>query len=137
MRLRPLRLLPIAYGWLMKHPIEHEISDSYVSPVLSDCDVRRDLIKVLKGVSPQYTLAAAHKLGAFTRPVLITWAPEGRFFPFEYARKLAAAFPDARLKPIEDSYTFVPEDQPQRLAQLITAFVRESTGSVRRFLGIL
>jgi len=34
-------------------------------------------------------------------------------------------FPNARLELIEDSYTFVSEDQPDKLAQLIAAFIRE------------
>jgi pimeloyl-ACP methyl ester carboxylesterase len=57
--------------------------------------------------------------------VLIAWAPEDRFFKFEHAERLAATIPDARLERIEDSWTYVSEDQPERLAELIAAFVRE------------
>ena len=39
--------------------------------------------------------------------------------------ELAAAFPNARLEKIPDSKTFIPEDQPERLAALIASFVRE------------
>jgi hypothetical protein len=34
------------------------------------------------------------------------------------------------LERIEDSWTFVPEDQPERLAQLIAAFAREPVEAV-------
>ena len=43
-------------------------------------------------------------------------------FPIALAHRLAAVLPDARVEPIEDSYTFVPEDQPDRLAELIVEF---------------
>jgi pimeloyl-ACP methyl ester carboxylesterase len=61
--------------------------------------------------------------------VLIAWAPEDRFFKFRYAERLAAAIPDARLVRIEDSRTFVCEDQPERLAQEIAPFVTETTST--------
>ena len=57
--------------------------------------------------------------------MLLAWAPEDRFFKLRYAERLAEAFPDARLELIDDSYTFVPVDQPQRTAELIAAFARE------------
>ena len=60
------------------------------------------------------------------RPVLLAWAPEDRFFKIEYARRLAADLPDARIETILDSRTFVPIDQPTRTAELIGAFVREA-----------
>jgi hypothetical protein len=32
--------------------------------------------------------------------------------------------PDATLEEIDDSYTFIAQDQPERLAEVIAAFVR-------------
>jgi pimeloyl-ACP methyl ester carboxylesterase len=58
--------------------------------------------------------------------VLVTWASGDRHFRWELAERLAMAFPDARLERIEDSYTFVAVDQPERTAQAIRAFVRET-----------
>ena len=59
------------------------------------------------------------------RPTLIAWAEEDRFFKLSFAERLADAIPGARLERIPDSYTFVSEDQPERLAELISAFSRE------------
>lgn len=120
LRLRPIQRSPIAYGWIAKRPIDGAALDSYVEHLAS---VRRDSVKVLKGISTRYTMAAGDKLGEFKRPVLIAWAPEGRFFPFKHAQKLSEAFADARLERVEDSYDFVSEDQPKRLAELITTFM--------------
>ena len=120
-----VRQLPIAFGWLAKRPIEPEIWDSYLASARTNRAVLRDAIKYLKGVPRNHTLAASSNLGRFTPPVLIAWASEDRVFPFKLAEKLGRAFPNARLERIEDSYTFVPEDQPQRLGQLIAAFMRQ------------
>jgi len=124
MRWRALRRLPIAFGWLAKRPFDAAVSDSFADPVLSNRAVRDDVIKVLKGISPQHTLAAAEKLKDFHKPVLLAWAPEDRLFPVEYARRLAAALPDARLELIADSYTFIPLDQPTALAEQIQDLIR-------------
>jgi pimeloyl-ACP methyl ester carboxylesterase len=125
MRFRPLRGLPIAFGWLTKRPLEHEASESYVRPVISNAGVRRDAGKFIKGIDSGALQAAAPNLKMFDRPVLITWAADDRFFKIDLGKRLAAAFPNARFEVIDDSRTFVPEDQPDRLAELIAAFARE------------
>src|SRR5262249_34782526 len=119
MRWPVVRGLPNAFGLLTKRPLERVVSDNYVGPVISKPLIRREVTKVLKGISPSYTLAAATKLANFKKPVLLAWAPEDRFFPFAHAERLREIFPDARLERIDNSYTFVPEDQPERLAELI------------------
>jgi pimeloyl-ACP methyl ester carboxylesterase len=125
MRLAPMRRLPIAFGWLIKRDFAGAPTREWVEPFLSDRAVRRDTVKLLKGIDPKYTLEAAEKLGAFERPALLAWAVEDRFFKLSYAERLADTIPGAQLERIEDSYTFVPEDQPERLAELIGAFARD------------
>jgi pimeloyl-ACP methyl ester carboxylesterase len=124
LRLRPARRLPFAFGWLTKRPIDRDAEDSYVLPPLSDAGVRRDAAKILRGADPKYTLEAAEKLRDFGSPTLLAWASEDRFFPPEHAERLAKIIPDARVEWIEDSYSFVSEDQPGRLAELIAGFAR-------------
>ena len=84
---------------------------------------------VCRALSPIYTLTAAEQLRSFSRPVLLVWPHEDRFFPYSYAERLAALLPDARLVPVEDSYTFVSEDQPEALVSAIVAFMAEKTAS--------
>jgi pimeloyl-ACP methyl ester carboxylesterase len=126
MRVAPLRRLPIAFGWLTKRPIPDDIvMDSYLRPYLQSTGVRRDALNLMADISSRYTMAAAQRFGEFTKPVLIAWAKEDRIFPMRDAERLREMFPYARLELIEDSYTFVPEDQPEKLAELIAAFMRE------------
>jgi pimeloyl-ACP methyl ester carboxylesterase len=122
MRLRPLRRLPIAYGWLSKEPLEQDAEDSYVLPVLTRGEIRRDLRRVLRGLDGKYTLDAAVRLTAFDKPVLIAWSADDRFFPPEHAERLAKVLPNSRLEWIEGARTFSPEDRPERLAELIASF---------------
>ena len=78
------------------------------------------------------TLATSSGLSAyisFQKPVLIAWGTEKDFFPTEYGERLARDFPDGRFERIEDSYTFVAEDQPERLATLIAEFARHPAGA--------
>jgi pimeloyl-ACP methyl ester carboxylesterase len=122
MRLRPLRRLPIAFGWLSRHAPEPEVSDGFVGPIASSAGVRHDATKIIRSISSKYTRAAAETFPSFAKPVLLAWAPDDRFFPMRLAERMAQAFPNARLERIEGSRTFVPEDQPERLAALIASF---------------
>jgi len=126
LRPRLLRRSPLAFGWLAKRPIDTLAEDSYVLAGLAERGVREELRRILPAIHPRHTREAADRLHAFDRPALIAWSKEDRFFPTRHAEELAATLPDARLEWIEDSYTFSPEDQPDRLADLIAGFVREA-----------
>ena len=125
LRLRAPRRLPIAFGWVSKRPIDRDAEDTYVLPVLTRGDIRKDLARIAKGVDSKYTLEAGRRLKEFDRPTLLAWSREDRLFPPGDAERLAAALPDARIEWIDDSYTFSAEDQPGRLSELIAGFVRE------------
>jgi pimeloyl-ACP methyl ester carboxylesterase len=129
LRLKVVRHAPNGFGWLVKSGPDAELTRAWVEPALKDAGVRRDIAKILRGISERYTMEAAQRLADFDRPTLIAWAPEDRFFKFEHAERLAATIPNARLERIEDSYTYVSLDQPRRLADLVSAFVRESQSS--------
>lgn len=116
---------PGAFGWLIKKDLDGAPLAEWTRPFLSDRAIRRDTVKVLKGISPRYTNEAAERLRSFDRPTMLAWAVEDRFFKLKFAERLAETIPGTRLERIEDSYTFVSEDQPERLAELIRAFARE------------
>jgi pimeloyl-ACP methyl ester carboxylesterase len=124
------RRLPLAYGWLMKQPHD-ELTGSWLASARSSATIRRQTATILTGMSARHTLGAARRFGEFTRPVLIVWAPEDRFFKLRDAERLASDFPNARLELVPDSYTFVPIDQPDRTAELIAGFVREPLGAAQ------
>jgi len=125
LRPRAARRLPPAFGWLTKRPIDAQAEDSYVLAALADDAILAELNDVLGGIDPRYTNEAADRLPGFDRPALLAWASEDKFFRDGIPEALASTLPNARLEWIDDSYTFVAEDQPERLAGLIAGFVRE------------
>ena len=113
MRIRVDARLPIAFGWLTK-----QAARARDLRLLRDAG---DLGAAASGATPQSSsgdIAGVHA-GRGTQ-VLETstgrscWrGPENdRFFKLESAQRLAKDFPNARLEVVEDSRTFLPEDQP-------------------------
>lgn len=122
MRLRALRRLPVAFGWLTKRG--DAAAARWIEPVLKQPEIRRDVVRVLRAIAadPRLLLRAAQVLPNFNRPALIIWASEDRVMPPEHGRRLAKLLPQAELVEVEDSYTLVPLDQPAKLAQIIRRF---------------
>ncbi|MFF0146372.1 pimeloyl-ACP methyl ester carboxylesterase [Amycolatopsis sulphurea] len=122
LRFKALYPLPFVFGWVTKRPIPDDIAREYLTPLRTSAGVRRDLRKLLRSVHPRHTLAAAERLRTFDRPVLLVWPPEEKLFPISLAHRLAELLPHAELVEVPDSYTFVPEDQPDVLAGHIKRF---------------
>jgi pimeloyl-ACP methyl ester carboxylesterase len=112
-----------AFAPFARTHIPDELIASWMHPATSDADVMRDLKKVTIGMNKRYTLEAAQKLRESELPILLTWAPGDRYFPLRYAERLANEAGNARIVQIPDAKTFVPLDQPQRLAEEIAGFV--------------
>jgi pimeloyl-ACP methyl ester carboxylesterase len=124
MRIKPLRRSPIAFGVLTKSRLSDELMDAWLDPGINDPKIREDARKFILGIDPKQTERAARDLERFASPTLFAWAPEDRWFKVAHADSLAAAMPDARVVRIPDAKTFVSIDQPDRLAEEITSFVR-------------
>jgi pimeloyl-ACP methyl ester carboxylesterase len=124
MRLRPVRRLPMAFGWLTKRG--DGATRRWIEPVLRQPEIRRDTVRVLRAIASdkQVLLEAAEGLPHFDRPALVVWASEDRVMPPDHGRRLAEVLPNSDLVEIPDSYTLLPLDQPERLAQTIRNFVR-------------
>jgi pimeloyl-ACP methyl ester carboxylesterase len=122
MRLRPVRRLPIAFGWLTKRG--DGATARWMRPVLTQPEIRRDTVRVLRAAAADKRLldAAAERLPEFKHPALIVWAEQDRVMPPEHGRRLAALLPEARLVEVADSYTLIPLDQPGRLASILREF---------------
>ena len=122
---------PLAYGWVLKRHPDKATMESWLVPGRRSAGVRRDLAKVFATVDARYTLEAAEKLRGFDKPVLLAWGGDDKLFPLEYAERFAREVPDGRVEVIPDSYTFVPQDQPEALAEAIRAFARRHWSSSR------
>jgi pimeloyl-ACP methyl ester carboxylesterase len=115
-----------AFKPFAKTKIPPELIASWMRPALSDPAVKRDATKVTVGMNKRYTLEAAERLSESRLPLLLTWAPGDKLFPISYAERLAKETPNARIVEIPDASTFVPLDQPRRLADEIATFVESN-----------
>jgi pimeloyl-ACP methyl ester carboxylesterase len=123
MRLRLVRRLPFAFGWLTKRG--DAMTARWMKPILEQAAIRRDIVAALRAAAkdPGFLLEAAERLPRYDRPALVVWASEDRVMPPEHGRRLAKLLPRGRLVEIADSYTLIPLDQPAALARSLREFV--------------
>jgi len=129
MRLRALRRLPLALGWMTKRPVPHEVTDAWLRPLLTQREIRRDLIKYVRTGTKRDMIEATERLRSFDRPALVIWAAEDRVMPLDHGRRLAQLLPRGQLVEISDSYTLIPEDQPAELARALRDFLAAEAGA--------
>lgn len=125
MRLRPLRRLPLAFGWLT---LRGDVATArWMLPLLTQSGIRRDAVAVIRALTANsdVLLDAAESLAGIPQPVLLIWAGRDRVMPLETGQRLAAILPRARLVQIADSYTLVPLDQPIALAGHLREYIQE------------
>jgi pimeloyl-ACP methyl ester carboxylesterase len=123
MRATAVRHSPAGFGLLVNKPLDAEQTRAWVEPCLSDPAIREDVARFAQKVDPQDLNAASGRLGDFQGPALLVWGAGDRFFKLDYARRLRDTFADARLVEIDKGRTFVPHDEPARLAEEIAGFV--------------
>ncbi len=118
-----LRRSPLGFGLLSRRPLADDLTGDWVAPLRRRA-IRADVIATIRAIDSRDTLAAAERLRERPLPLLLAWAPGDRFFPLRHAERLAEIVPGAQLELMHASRTFVPQDEPERLAQLIDGFMR-------------
>lgn len=122
MRSTALRHSRAGFGGLVNEPLDPEQTWGWVEPCLTDAGVRKDVARFAQHVDPQDLQAASNRLGNFDGPALLVWGAADPFFKLADARRLRDALGDARLVEVDGGRTFVPHDEPIRLAQEIATF---------------
>jgi pimeloyl-ACP methyl ester carboxylesterase len=125
----PFRIGPVArraFAPFARTKIPDELIASWMSPATEDSGVMRDLKKVTAGMNKRHTLAAAEKLRGSQLPIRLLWGPGDKYFPISYAERLAGEAGNAEIVQIPNAKTFVPLDQPERVAEEIAGFVGNS-----------
>ncbi|HKP90166.1 MAG TPA: alpha/beta hydrolase [Thermoleophilaceae bacterium] len=119
LRRRGVQRLPLVYGWVVKRHPPPEVMRGWIEPGLRDLGVRRDFGKAFRATRVSQTLEAARALTRFDKPALVVWQTERTLiYPIRHGRRLAEIL-RAPLELVDDSYVYVPEDRPARLAELI------------------
>jgi pimeloyl-ACP methyl ester carboxylesterase len=122
--LRARTMRGVLLATVARRRVDNAVLDAYFAPLINDPGVRRDLTRFLAWATNCHTLEAARSFPGFRRPVLIVWGEDDIFFLGRYARRLEWDFPDATLEFLPGSRTFVLEDRPERLAELIETVLR-------------
>jgi pimeloyl-ACP methyl ester carboxylesterase len=120
-----IRATPVAYGLLLKRPVETEVSDSYALPASRNDGVLHDVAKAMASTStaPVRT-AGEHFIATCDLPVQLIWSSEDEVFPIAHAERFAEALRDGRLVRIDDAFSFTPEDRPDAVAAAIRGFAK-------------
>jgi pimeloyl-ACP methyl ester carboxylesterase len=127
LKVRRARSLPTAYGWLTHGPLPHDLIDGWIAAYFAHRGVQRDLRKLTAALGDDdFMNRIDAELTAFTKPALLAWAADDKFFPAEHARRLAAILPDSQLELIPASRTWVMRDQPELTARLIAGLARRA-----------
>ena len=126
LRLRPVRRLPLAFGWLTRRG--DAATARWLRPVLTQPAIRRDTVRMLRAVAADKPPPgdAAGRLPAFDRPALVVWAARTASCRPSTA-PAGRRSPAGRLVEVDDSYTLIPLDQPAALARLIREFARAAS----------
>lgn len=116
----------LAYGSLTRTGLPDDLLDAFHEPLAQDPGVRRDTRKVLADMRPAHTREAAEAFPDFRKPVLLAWSPDDPVFPMEDARRLAGLFPEAELETVPGAWCFVPQDNPDGLADAIRGWAEDA-----------
>ena len=112
-----------AFAPFSRKRLPDDLVASWLGAATRDSASLRDLKKVTVGLDKRYTIDAAEKLRGTDLPIRLLWAPGDKFFPISYAERLASETNNTEIVQIPDARTFVPFDQPERVAEEIARFV--------------
>ncbi|UXA07287.1 alpha/beta hydrolase [Mycobacterium sp. SMC-2] len=98
-----------------------DLTEAWVRPGLSDPRIAEDLRQFTLSMRTEVTTGVAARLPEFDKPTLVAWSADDVFFEQEDGARLAATIPNARLEIIDGARTFSMIDQPDRLADLLSA----------------
>jgi len=122
-----LRRLPLFYGQMARRPIPGELIRRWTEPVLTDPDVRRDLLAYCRTRFDKADLIReTEALRRFQGDALVLWSPDNRVMPAAHGRRLAALMPRARYAEIPGAYVLSALDEPEAVARAIGEFLTSS-----------
>jgi pimeloyl-ACP methyl ester carboxylesterase len=120
-RPKALRHSVLGFGGLARDPLDPALTRRWITPSLTDPAVRRDAAEFLRHVHPDDLLDISTRLRQFPKPVRLVWGTADPFFKIGIAHRLRDAFADATLVEIASGRTFLPLDEPERIADEIRA----------------
>ena len=119
-----LRRLPPLYGQMARRPVPGEVIRRWTEPVLTDADVRRDLLAYCRGPFDKAALIRdTEALRRFQGDALVLWSPDNKVMPPAHGPRLAELIPRSRYAEIPGAYVLSMLDEPEAVAREMGAFL--------------
>ncbi|MFN8571526.1 MAG: alpha/beta hydrolase [Gemmatimonadaceae bacterium] len=112
----------LSRGYAVPERGSHSL-DQYLRPFATESG-RDAFLRHVASMDPRETTALSDRLHTIAVPTAVVWGMEDPFLPRELAERFASSIPNATLDYIPDVGHFVPEEAPERLAQVISALMR-------------
>lgn len=100
------------------HSVEH-----YLRPFVGEPG-RDILMRHLAALDSGETAALGHRLNSVRAPTAVVWGQDDPFLSRRIAERLRATIPHASLDYIPNGRHFIPEEAPERLAQVVAKVIR-------------
>jgi pimeloyl-ACP methyl ester carboxylesterase len=87
---------------------------------------RRSMLELYRSFDLDELAPYQERLAALGVPTLILWGRQDEFLPLDYASRFARQLPGSRLVLLEHVRHFLYDDEPERCAAEVLAFLREA-----------
>ncbi|WP_144579116.1 alpha/beta fold hydrolase [Agrobacterium sp. DE0009] len=121
--------------WLLsavydKHRFEEGPLETYLDYISGPIGQPSLFEHQVKHYDPVHTLEVADRLGELKDlPVQLIWGANDEWQVPEWGRKLRDAIPGSALTILENCGHFSPEDQPEKIAELVSQFIRPASAT--------
>lgn len=102
------------------------LAGEYVSTFVGS-QGREAFLRSARALNSRDILIRSAEIERVSLPVLIIWGEADDLYHVLIGQQLADRLPSARLVVVKDAGHFVPEDQPEEVARLVRAFMKETT----------
>jgi pimeloyl-ACP methyl ester carboxylesterase len=113
-------------GIFHKDRVTDSLVEEYVRP-FDGVEGRRTYLRCARALNNRDLLIRAAEIEQLSLPVLILWGEADDYQDPAVGQRLADRLGAARLVVLKDAGHFLPEDQPEEIARLMRAFIRETS----------
>jgi pimeloyl-ACP methyl ester carboxylesterase len=104
-------------------PMSEDVLNAYLAPWAGAAGQQRWIDQVV-AVTFEDTREAVARLDEIAAPTLVLWGEHDEWLPIAMGERLAAAIPRAELRTITAAGHFLPEDNPEAVADALLTFLR-------------